>query len=130
MTSALSGARAFRHRDFIRYWSSRFVSANATQIQGVAVGWVYDLTRDPLALGLMGLALFLPAMGLALLAGQVADCYDRRTILLICYAIATLATAGLLGCAWRPRVAFRHEPGASSPPGSASRRRHLAGTPP
>ena len=101
MTSALSGARAFRHRDFTRYWSSRFVSATATQIQGVAVGWwIYDLTGDPLALGLVGLALFLPAMGLALLAGHVADRYDRRTILLICYAIATLAAAGLLGCAW------------------------------
>ena len=69
---------------------------------------VYDLTRDPLALGLVGLALFLPAMGLALLAGHVANRYDRRAILLIGYAIATLAAAGLLGCAQRQRMAFRH----------------------
>ena len=101
MTAALSGARAFHYHDFTCYWSSRFVSATATQIQGVAVGWwVYDLTRDPLALGLVGLAIFLPAMGLALLAGHVADRFDRRAILLICYAMAALTAAGLLGCAW------------------------------
>ncbi|MDG4597459.1 MAG: MFS transporter [Candidatus Contendobacter sp.] len=101
MTIALSGARAFRHRDFTRYWSSRFVSATAIQIQGVAVGWwVYDLTRDPLALGLVGLTIFLPAIGLALLAGHAADRLDRRAILLVCYTMATLAAAGLLGCAW------------------------------
>ncbi len=101
MTAFLSGARAFEHRDFALYWSSRFLSAMATQIQGVAVGWwVYDLTRDPLALGLVGLAIFLPAIGLALVAGHLADRFDRRTILLCCYAVSTAAAAGLLFCAW------------------------------
>lgn len=55
----LHGARAFRPRDFALYWSSRFVSATAGQIQGVAVGWwVYDLTGDPFALGLAVTALW------------------------------------------------------------------------
>ena len=51
------GWAAFRHRDFKLYFISRFASGLAIQMQNVAVGWlVYDLTSDPLALGLVGLA--------------------------------------------------------------------------
>jgi len=93
----LPGTEAFRYRDFRLYWGARFISALATQIQGVAVGWwVYDLTGDPFALGLVGLALFLPAVALALITGQVADRFDRRAILLLCYSVAALSAVGLL----------------------------------
>lgn len=88
---------AFQSRDFALYCSARFVSALAVQMLNVAVGWwVYALTRDPLALGLVGLAVFLPAIGLALATGHAADRFDRLLILRICYAIATLAATGLL----------------------------------
>ena len=88
---------AFQSRDFALYCSARFVSALAVQMLNVAVGWwVYALTRDPLALGLVGLAVFLPAIGLALATGHAADRFERLLILRICYAIATLAAAGLL----------------------------------
>ena len=87
----------FRHRDFACYCGSRFVSALAIQMQNVAVGWrVYDLTGDPLALGLVGLAGFLPAICLALVTGHVADRFDRRTVLMTCYAVTTLTGLGLL----------------------------------
>lgn len=100
MTALLPGARAFRSRDFSLFWGSRFVSAMTAQVQGVAVGWwVYDLTSDPFALGLVGLAIFLPAVLLALVAGHVADRFDRRAILLVCYSISALAAAGLWLCA-------------------------------
>lgn len=101
MTATHSGAIAFRSRDFALYCGSRFVSATAIQMQNVAVGWwVYDITRDPFALGLVGLAIFLPAISLALVTGHTADRFDRRAILLVCYAVATLTAAGLLFCAW------------------------------
>lgn len=101
MTVRLPAARPFRHRDFALYWSARFVAALATQAQGVAVAWwVYDLTRNPLDLGLVGLAIFLPSVLLVLVAGQVADRLDRRLILIVCYALAALAALGLLACAW------------------------------
>ena len=81
----------FRHRDVACYCGSRFVSVLAIQMQNVAVGWrVYDLTGDPLALGLVGLAGFLPAICLALVTGHVADRFDRRTVLMTCYAVTTL----------------------------------------
>lgn len=101
MISLLPSRGVLRHRDFALFLCARFLSAMSVQIQNVAVGWlVYDLTRDPLALGLVGLVSFLPAISLALVTGHVADHYDRRRILIMCYALVTLTAAGLLACAW------------------------------
>ncbi len=56
-------------------------------MQGVAVGWqVYALTKSPLALGLIGLAQFLPMLLLTLIVGHVADRHDRRLIARLCQA--------------------------------------------
>ncbi len=98
--SLLPAPAVFQSRDFSLYLTARFLSALAIQMQNVAVGWlVYDLTRDPFALGLVGLASFLPAVALALVTGHAADRYDRRRILVACYLV-TLATAtGLLAIA-------------------------------
>ena len=75
---------AFRHVPFMKYWVSRLASSFAAQIQTVAVGWqVYDLTRDPLDLGFVGLSQFLPALLLVLVTGAVADRFRRRTIMAV-----------------------------------------------
>ena len=67
------------------------------QIQTVAVGWqVYDLTRDPLDLGLVGLSQFLPALLLVLVTGAVADRFRRRTIMAVCIGIEALCAVALL----------------------------------
>jgi MFS family permease len=64
----------------------------ATQLQAVVVSWqVYALTRDPLSLGLIGLAEALPFIGFALPAGHIADRVRRLRI-------ARLALSALLGC--------------------------------
>lgn len=89
--------RALRHRDFALYASGRFLATLAWQMMGVAVGWqVYALTRDPLALGFVGLAQFLPFVTLVLPAGQIADRADRRLIIAVAYAFEALAAALLL----------------------------------
>ncbi|EAU41562.1 Blood group Rhesus C/E and D polypeptide:Sugar transporter superfamily:Major facilitator superfamily (MFS) [Fulvimarina pelagi HTCC2506] len=73
---------AFRNDRFLRYWLARFLSAFAIQVVIVAVGWqVYDLTRDPWDLGLIGLCQFMPALLLVLVTGAVADRYSRRGIM-------------------------------------------------
>jgi MFS family permease len=65
-------------------------------MQSVAIGWqVYDLTRNPFDLGLIGLAQFAPFLLLILIAGHVADRYERRLIILLCL-LAQLACGGLL----------------------------------
>ncbi|KXK33815.1 MAG: Enterobactin exporter EntS [Candidatus Hinthialibacteria bacterium OLB16] len=52
----------------------------------VAVGWqVYALTSDPLALGIIGLVLFLPGAGFVMVTGHVADRFDRRLVVLLCH---------------------------------------------
>ncbi len=86
------------------YMLARFCVAVAFQIQGVAVGWyIYSLTNSALQLGLVGLAMFLPTVGLALVAGQVIDRFPRRRVLLIAWTlqaatgscIALLALSGV-----------------------------------
>ena len=88
----------FRRRGFAYYWVARFLASFAAQIVSVAVGWlVYDLTRDPFDLGLIGLVQFLPAAVLVLATGSVADRYNRRAIMATCLAGEALCALALLG---------------------------------
>lgn len=58
----------------------------STEMQAVAVGWqVYEITRRPLDLGLVGLAQFLPSILLFLVSGHAADRFNRRRLLIVCY---------------------------------------------
>ncbi len=67
------------------------------QMLVVAVGWqVYAIRRNPLDLGLVGLAEFLPLPLLALPAGQLADRLSRRLIYAISLAVQMLVALGLL----------------------------------
>jgi MFS family permease len=89
--------------DFRFFLGTRFLSAVALQMVGVAVGWqVYDLTGDPLHLGLVGLVQFLPAFACALPAGHVADRFDRRRVLLGCLLVELACLVGLLALALAP----------------------------
>jgi MFS family permease len=85
-----------RHRPFVLYWNARIFASVAFQMVGVAVGWqMYAITGSALDLGLVGLAQFLPATVLILVAGGLADRYDRRLILQLCQAVEGLAAAAL-----------------------------------
>ncbi len=88
--------------DFRRFQAGRFLLTIGIQMQSVAVGWnVYELTHRPLDLGLVGLAQFLPLFVLSPITGQVADRFDRRKVLLFCYAGMLLSSLLLLYCTWR-----------------------------
>lgn len=91
-------ARAvFSRRGYLAYWASRFFASFAVQIISVSVGWqVYDITRNPLDLGIVGLVQFLPSLALVLVTGSVADHFDRRAILAVCLIAEVLCVAGLL----------------------------------
>ena len=76
---------------------STFTMTLAAQIQGVVVSWqIYDVTHDPLSLGLIGLAEALPYVGVALFAGHVADRQDRRTVSLVSLTLLVFCSASLL----------------------------------
>ena len=68
--------------DFRLFLTFRFFTTIAFQMQGLIVGWqMYELTKDPLALGLIGLAEALPNIATALFAGHAADRYNRKRII-------------------------------------------------
>ncbi len=93
----------FRHRSYRLYLAGRFLGTLATGSQAVVIAWeVYELARQTMtlpeaafAVGMIGLAQFLPLFALTLLAGETADRHERRRILAICYLAQFLISAGL-----------------------------------
>ncbi len=76
----------FAYRDFRFYLLVKFLVTIAIQAQTVIVGWqLYKITKDPLSLGLSGLAEFVPAISVALYAGHLADKYSRKLICILSY---------------------------------------------
>jgi MFS family permease len=91
------GMEAFASRDFTRYQLARVTAILGAEAQSVAVAWqVYSITHRALDLGFTGLALFLPGLLFLLPAGHVADRFDRRQIILVCYGLQVVATTVLL----------------------------------
>src|SRR6202162_4755462 len=97
-----AGRIAFVHPDFTIYQAARFFIVSALEMQSVAVGWqMYEITRRPLDLGLIGLAQFLPGMLLFLVSGHVADRFDRRNVVTLCYGGFAVSSGLLWAIAWR-----------------------------
>jgi MFS family permease len=93
----VSALAALQHRDFAVFAGARFCATLAWQILGATVGYqVYQITRDPLALALVGLTQFLPFVLCVLPAGQVADRFDRRMVLVCAYAVEAGCALALL----------------------------------
>jgi MFS family permease len=88
---------ALRYPNFLLFQFARFLLVCGLEMQSVAVGWqIFEITRRPLDLGLVGLVQFLPGLLLFLAGGHVADRFDRRYVLLACYSSFTLCTLALL----------------------------------
>jgi MFS family permease len=94
---------ALQLRDFALLWTSSLATGFALQMLVVAIGWqVYAIHRNPLDLGLVGLAEFVPLPILALPAGQLADRAQRRLVVAVGLALqvgiaAMLAVITLAG---------------------------------
>ncbi len=70
-------------RNFRLFLAYRFLMTTATQMQAVVVGWLlYDLTKNVLSLGMIGLAEVIPQVSIALFAGHFVDIWDRKKIIL------------------------------------------------
>jgi MFS family permease len=94
---------ALRVLNFRWFVASLMAMTVATQIQAVVVAWqIYDLTHDPLSLGLIGLTEAVPFIGVALFAGHVADRVSRVRISLIALAALFVCSAALLGFTLSP----------------------------
>ncbi len=88
-----------KFRDYLFY---RMTLTLAVQIQSVAVAWqVYEKTKNPLYLGYVGLAIFLPSLLSALPSGRLADIYPRRNIMLASITALCLGSISLfLSTVW------------------------------
>ena len=95
--SSNAGRIAFTYPDFSLYQLARFLIVAGLEMQSVAVGWqIYEITKRPLDLGLVGLAQFSPGILLFLVTGHVADTFNRRKLLMACYAGFGVCSALLL----------------------------------
>lgn len=108
---ASSRLAAFSEKSFTYYWFARFFATFAVQIVSVSVAWqVYDLTRDPKDLGIIGLVQFLPLLLLVFVTGTVADRYGRRRVMTLSLVLQIVCAAGILFFSWRglssPRPIF------------------------
>ena len=92
-----SGGRvAFTYSAFVFYEFARFFVVASLEMQSVAVGWqIYELTHNTFDLGLVGLCQFLPGILLFLVSGHVADRFNRRNLLILCY-VGFATCSGLL----------------------------------
>ena len=95
--------RALRGRDFRLLWIGQSVSLIGDGIYLVAIAWlVYDISNEPGALALVGLAWTLPQVGVLLLAGVGSDRFERRLLLVLAdlirfVAIGSIAALSLAG---------------------------------
>ncbi len=90
----MSQKSVFREPSYLRFWFARICSTVSFQVAGVAVGWqMYALTHSTFALGMVGLVQFLPMLLLTLVVGQVADRFNRKTVISLCQVVegSTLA---------------------------------------
>ncbi|MDP7099716.1 MAG: MFS transporter [Rhodospirillales bacterium] len=86
-----AGRVAFQHADYRAFWLARVLGVFAIDMQITAVSWqVYQLTGRPLDLGLVGLTQFAPFFCLFLVAGTVADHFQRKRIMLTCVSLQIL----------------------------------------
>src|SRR5262245_25206014 len=84
-TSTHDPYSALRYQGYRLFLAGHAVSVFGLQMQTTAVLWqIYHITKDPLALSGVGLVQVLPVVGFALLAGHVADRFDRRRVVMVC----------------------------------------------
>jgi MFS family permease len=102
---------ALRVRNYRWFSVSLLTMTISSQIQAVVVAWqIYDITHDPLSLGLMGLAEALPFIGIALYAGHVADRLNRHLVSIASLGVLLACSVSLLAFNLVP--GFLHRYGA------------------
>ena len=86
MKNKLDPYAALRYKEFNIFLLIRFILVIGWSMQFIIVEWeVYSLTKDPLSLGLIGLAEVIPAVSMALFAGHIVDQNEKKRLFV--YAI-------------------------------------------
>ncbi|KFB01326.1 MFS transporter [Mangrovimonas yunxiaonensis] len=97
---------ALRFKEFNMFLLVRFLLVFGWSMQFIVIEWeVYTLTKDPLALGIIGLMEIIPAFTMALFAGHIVDQREKRNLLALCIAAFSLISLGLFLLTWDKVVA-------------------------
>jgi MFS family permease len=87
--------------DYRNFLISRLLLFIGLEMQFIVIGWLlYDLTKDPLTLGIVGLCEALPALLITPFGGHFADRHDRRAIVKWAFIILFVSTIGMVVIAW------------------------------
>lgn len=87
---------ALRIKEFTVFLLVRFALVFGWSMQFIVIEWkVYELTGDPIYLGLIGLIEIIPALSTALFAGHIVDQKEKRNLLALCIAAFSLISFGL-----------------------------------
>lgn len=95
---------ALRYGEFRTFLLVRFAFVFARTMQFIVIEWeVYNLTKDPFSLGMIGLMEVIPAVSLALFAGHIVDQKEKKGLLLKCLLGFSVISFGLFLLTW-PRI--------------------------
>ncbi len=96
-----------KYRNFRLFLAYRFFMTSATLMQAVIVGWqLYDITKNPLSLGMIGLTEVIPQVCIALFAGHFVDLWDRKRIMSYTSLLLLLGSAILTASAAKLQIPF------------------------
>jgi MFS family permease len=85
---------ALRYRDYRLLWVGQMISVTGSQMQSATLNWhIYQLTHEPIYLGLLGLARVVPIIIFSLVGGVVADAIDRRRLMVVTQSAMALCAA-------------------------------------
>lgn len=86
--------------EFRSFILSRFTFVMAIRMTATTIGWmIYQITKNPLALGMVGLAEVVPAVSLALYAGHVIDKSEKKGLLMRTMSLYLICELALLAVA-------------------------------
>ncbi len=97
MASESPSPNALHYPAYVKYLAALTAHSFALQILSVAVSWqIYDITHSAYYLAMVGLVQFLPALILVLVTGLVADRFNRRWIMGLCFVVELLCALALV----------------------------------
>lgn len=97
LNKRLPALRALESSEYCFYLIARFLVLVTYMILAIVIGqYIYQITKNPLYLGYVGLFLFIPKISFVLFAGSVADRYDRALIIKCCRLLQVLVACGFL----------------------------------
>lgn len=97
----LEPLKTLKNIEYRHLLSGRFFLILAFRMMATLLGWwVYQLTKNPLSIGIIGLSEVIPAVSTALYAGHVIDMNEKKKMLLICNYIYVVLVSGLIGLAF------------------------------